>query len=160
MNSPVRDAEPVAKATEAEQSVQLRRPGPTPGPWELVEATEHHGPYVVSVYGSDVADCYCMSNPMAASVRNGGTSYPINLCGDEAHANARLIAAAPELLDSLVKVRALIVEAAMTGFNCHDGDWAERLFASQSFTHDAVRKATGSPRPGGIPSEPDPRAKR
>lgn len=66
--------------------------------------------------------------------------------GRKAKANAALIAAAPVLLDSLIKVRALIVEAAATGFNCHDGDWAERLFASQSFTHDAVTKATNGPR--------------
>jgi hypothetical protein len=24
--------------------------------------------------------------------------------------------------------RTIVVDAAMTGFNCHDGDWAERLF--------------------------------
>ncbi|MGW9332759.1 hypothetical protein [Bosea sp. NPDC055594] len=36
-------------------------------------------------------------------------------------------------------VRGIIGEASMTGFNCHDGDWAERLYASQADTHAAVK---------------------
>ena len=32
---------------------------------------------------------------------------------------------------ALVATRALVSEGAMTGFNCHDGDWAKRLFANQ-----------------------------
>lgn len=59
-------------------------------------------------------------------------------------ADARLISAAPDLLAALTNVRKLIAEAAMTGFNCHDGDWAERLFASQRVSSDAIRKATGT----------------
>lgn len=65
---------------------------------------------------------------------------------DELEANGRLCAAAPELLAALQLVRELIVEAAMTGFNCHDGDWAERLFASQQVSHDAIVKAGVSAR--------------
>ncbi|MCO5092093.1 hypothetical protein [Bosea sp. (in: a-proteobacteria)] len=42
-------------------------------------------------------------------------------------------------LTALVLVRGIIVEAAMTGFNCHDGDWAERLYVSQAATHEAVK---------------------
>ncbi len=42
------------------------------------------------------------------------------------------------LREALKLVRGIIVEAAMTGFNCHDGDWAERLFVSQGATHDAL----------------------
>lgn len=33
---------------------------------------------------------------------------------------------------ALGATRKLVSEAAMTGFNCHDGDWAERLFANQA----------------------------
>lgn len=55
---------------------------------------------------------------------------------------ARLNAAAPDMLAALLNVRKLISEAAMTGFNCHDGDWAERLFASQATTSAAIDKAT------------------
>jgi hypothetical protein len=48
-----------------------------------------------------------MSNPLAASVRNGGTSFPINHQGEAAEANARLIAAAPELLEALRTIEAI-----------------------------------------------------
>ena len=75
----------------------------TPGPWEYVPGTEHHGPYVTASYGGDVADCYRMSNPDAASIRNGGTSFPIMHMGDAAEANARLIASAPALLEALTR---------------------------------------------------------
>lgn len=50
-----------------------------------------------------------------------------------------------ELLAALVHVRSIIVEAANTGFNWADGDWAERLFASQGPSFDAVAKATQPP---------------
>lgn len=53
-------------------------------------------------------------------------------------ANAQLIAAAPEILAQLISVRKLIAEAAMTGFNCHKGDWADRLFTSQQTTSSAI----------------------
>lgn len=66
----------------------------TAGPWEYVPGTEHHGPYVAGPWGGDICDCYAMSNPMAASVRNGGTSFPINHQGESAEANAQLIAEA------------------------------------------------------------------
>lgn len=57
---------------------------------------------------------------------------------------ARLIAAAPELLEAIISTRKLVSEAAMTGFNCHDGDWAERLFANQAGLSAALAKATES----------------
>ncbi len=40
---------------------------------------------------------------------------------------------------ALRAVQKLISEAAMTGFNCHDGDWAERLFHSQQATSRALQ---------------------
>lgn len=46
-----------------------------------------------------------------------------------------------ELLEALKSVRSIIADAAMTGFNHADGDWAERLFASQRRTSAAVKKA-------------------
>lgn len=57
-------------------------------------------------------------------------------------ADALLMTAAPDMLAALQKVNKLIAEAAMTGFNCKDGDWAERLFQSQQATSTAIKKAT------------------
>jgi hypothetical protein len=44
-----------------------------------------------------------------------------------------------ELECALKSVQSLISEAAETGFNCHEGDWAERLFYSQRETSDALK---------------------
>lgn len=57
--------------------------------------------------------------------------------------DARLMVAAPDMLAALKIVNTLIAEASMTGFNCHDGDWAERLFHSQQATSKAIAKAEG-----------------
>ena len=57
--------------------------------------------------------------------------------------DARLMTAAPDMVEALRNVQKLISEAAMTGFNWKDGDWAERLFASQQVTSAALEKATG-----------------
>lgn len=55
---------------------------------------------------------------------------------------AALTAQAPAVQDALEALRdvhALIHEAASTGFYCHDGDWAERLFRSQGARFDVLR---------------------
>lgn len=46
----------------------------------------------------------------------------------------RAFAQRDALARALENVRKIISDGAMTGFNCHDGDWAERLFASQADT--------------------------
>jgi hypothetical protein len=76
--------------------------GPTPTPWEYIPSTEHHGPYVTCLTG-DICDCYTMSNPAAASVRNGGDSYPIHHQGKQADANAQRIVLAVNNFDALVE---------------------------------------------------------
>jgi hypothetical protein len=73
----------------------------TPGPWEYVPATEHHGPYVTSAFGSTICDCYTMTRPDALSVRNGGPSKPVAFLAEMADPNAHLIAAAPDLYEAL-----------------------------------------------------------
>ena len=64
----------------------------TPGPWEVVNNPPNEdGSTATSIYGSDqyVADVYC------------GYAGSKNMPNAEAAANARLIAAAPELLEAL-----------------------------------------------------------
>ncbi|RUV07976.1 hypothetical protein EOA79_02490 [Mesorhizobium sp. M1A.F.Ca.IN.020.03.2.1] len=73
----------------------------TPGPWGYVPGHEHHGPYVTSDFGSTICDLYTMSNPSSMSVRNGGDSRPLPFLAEMAEPNARLIAAAPDMLAAL-----------------------------------------------------------
>jgi len=95
----------------------------TPGPWEYVPSNENHGPYVVNGWGAgDICDCYTMSRPSELAVCNGGTSKPIHFQHDEADANARLIAAAPELLDLLERAS----EADSPNEDIRTAWWEER----------------------------------
>jgi hypothetical protein len=58
----------------------------------------------------------------------------------EAEANeAQMSNRINDLECALKSVHSLISEAAKTGFNCHEGDWAERLFYSQRETSDALK---------------------
>jgi hypothetical protein len=77
----------------------------TPGPWEYVPSSEHHGPYVTSEFGSTICDCYVMSRPDLPATRNGGESRPIPFLHEMADPNARLIAAAPDLLAALIEMK-------------------------------------------------------
>jgi hypothetical protein len=77
-------------------------------PWEVVEANEHHGAYIVPAYGGDVCDLYAMSNPTAASVRNGGNSHPVHF--DNSAENAKLIVKAVNAHDALVAALQDIVD--------------------------------------------------
>jgi hypothetical protein len=80
----------------------------TPGSWEYVPATEHHGPYIVSEYGGTICDFYVMSKPSELSTLNGGPSKPIAHCAEMAGPNARLAASAPDLLEAaILALRAL-----------------------------------------------------
>ncbi len=47
--------------------------------------------------------------------------------------------AARAMHNSLVEIRALIVKATMTGFDCRSGDWAQHLFNSQWDSFHAVQ---------------------
>ncbi len=80
----------------------------------------------------------------AEHVRGGGSFNSrdaADLIRDLAIAALPASPAAPaDVVEALRNVHKIICEAAMTGFNCHDGDWAERLFASQQKTHGALSR--------------------
>lgn len=85
----------------------------TAGPWDYVPSNENHGPYVANGWGAgDICDCYVMSNPSEPAVCNGGTSRAIHMQREEADANARLIAAAPDMLEALKGVDGFGANAA------------------------------------------------
>lgn len=79
-------------------------------PYELVEATEHHGPYVCTSYGSTVCDFYAMSDPSSPSVRNGGTSKPISFTDAAEHAEF-MVRAANAYGPMLESLRAIVDRA-------------------------------------------------
>lgn len=121
----------------------------TPGPWEYVPSNENHGPYVTNGWGAgDICDCYVMSNPSALAVCNGGTSKPIHMQHDEADANARLIAAAPDLLAAL-EDSALAIAYLMRQLKIVDSGWTTvdgRLLSLSSIetaNATAIAKAKG-----------------
>lgn len=45
---------------------------------------------------------------------------------------------AEKLAEALRLVREIIVDGAKVGFDCHSGDWADRLFKSQHLTREAL----------------------
>jgi hypothetical protein len=100
----------------------------TPGPWTIEEYGDDETPTLVIHKDSESRVCF-MATP-------GSHGDPAKI-----EANARLIVAAPDMLAALRNVNKLISEAAMTGFNCKDGDWADKLFFSQQMTSDAIAKA-------------------
>lgn len=75
--------------------------GHTAGPWSVVEATEHHGFYVTNDFGNTICDLYAMTRPDMPSTANGGPSKPVPFMHEMDGPNARLIAAAPSLLNEL-----------------------------------------------------------
>lgn len=114
----------------------------TPGPWELVEATEHHGPYVAGSYGGTVCDCYVMSQPALPSMLNGGPSKPLPFAN--ADANARLIAAAPELYEAgseLMAARAALDVTPTSNGKAFDAEMARHEQALVALSL-ALAKAT------------------
>lgn len=79
----------------------------------------------------------------AAAPYGGGLTVPYASLMAEAAAELSRLRTAPageveRLREALEMVRGIIVDAATVGFNCHDGDWADRLFASQAVTHRAL----------------------
>lgn len=79
--------------------------------------------------------------PLHAHVVWAGSPTPANAAADVAFiaATANALPALIEAVEALSDVHKLVTEAALTGFNCHDGDWATRLFESQQRTSAALK---------------------
>jgi hypothetical protein len=110
----------------------------TPGPWRTSSAFGWGAkPITIADDGEDTEIATICSRD------NGDMECPFAPDEAMADANARLIAAAPEMFEALKAVNAIIAEGATEGFRPLVGDWADRLFYSQQATSDALRKATG-----------------
>lgn len=112
----------------------------TPTPWELIEATEHHGAYIVNSWGRTVCDLYAMSNPLAASVRNGGTSFPVPF--DDMAANAAFIVEAVNSHAALVKALDDLVKECVNpgdGGPFEAGEWPALDRARAALSHRSAK---------------------
>lgn len=111
--------------------------------WQYVPADQFHGPYVECEIGT-IADCYTMSLPAEASVLNRGPSVPVLFQPECAEANARLIAAAPDLLHALqcaMKVANLWCPQGQGSPEDSEEDAA--MWGLRILFQDAIAKATG-----------------
>lgn len=107
----------------------------TPGPWNSSK-------FGFQVLTGDSWSTICeLKGP--AEWEDGRGSYEQEYEWQIQQANARLIAAAPDLLEAVIASRALVSEAAQTGFNYAEGDWADRLYANQAVLSAAISKAKG-----------------
>lgn len=94
----------------------------TPGPWKIYQSQATMPRVIVSADGSSVADA------------NAG--FPC--AEDEQDANARLIAAAPDLLDALRILEEFVTELTKAGEDRQnrlvelEGDKGNRLFAARA----------------------------
>ena len=73
-------------------------------PFELVEATEHHGPYITTAFGTTVCDFYAMSKPGWPSTASGGPSKPVPFTDADENA-AFMVRAANSYHDMLAALR-------------------------------------------------------
>lgn len=112
----------------------------TPTPWEVVAATEHHGPYIVGPFGGDVADLYAMSNPLAPSMLTGGDSYPVLFGGTEANVAfiVRAVNAFDDMFEALSACASILPRYHMKGNTVGDD---EELDAVLERANDALALA-------------------
>lgn len=52
----------------------------------------------------------------------------------------RVVEERDRLKKVLTDTRAIVCDGAMTGFNCHDGDWADRLYKNNGTISDVLRE--------------------
>jgi len=113
----------------------------TPGPWSVKNDYDERHIVIANIDGEIFPDGTTSYSYDFVCDTYGG-DYESASC-DVANANARLIAAAPDMLEVLKEIRAIIADGALIGFQPLEGDWAERLYRSQAKSSAAVKKAEG-----------------
>lgn len=107
----------------------------TPGPWKIHGGPahlRHHMAIIDSipdVDGKIVANCIC---------HMAGTN-------DDIEANARLIAAAPDMLEALQKANRYLAEMAMNGGPKQGDEGMDEWSEAQGAIANAIRQATQEP---------------
>jgi hypothetical protein len=108
----------------------------TPGPWEWHWEDES----MLVLHGQDVLfNMVLVTNPCEACQNRTRETGELNKCLAPNEADARLIAAAPDLLKALQD----LVED-ITDEDHEPGDWSVHLLVKRS--HEAIAKATGEDR--------------
>ena len=79
--------------------------GFTPGPWYVIEGNEHHGPYITHGGWDDICNCYVLPHE---GYTGDDKDKPFLFQGQQAEANAHLIAAAPDMYKTLERCVAVI----------------------------------------------------
>jgi hypothetical protein len=117
----------------------------TPGPWEVIDRRDaRNRPCGLNVIGHHRDDDYSQIEPVTICRLPDGASSLESQCWQHQAANARLIAAAPELLEALDDLQRK-ADAALGFLNEHNigGNYARTLCASISTACKAISKATG-----------------
>jgi len=109
---------------------------PTKGPLRIVVATDAHGIYIENeTTGKTVCDLYYMREPADITGPRTPQSF------DNAEANARLIAASPEMLEALKAV------VAYDGGGVHSADDVQQMLQygeALKLVRAAIAKAEGT----------------
>lgn len=110
----------------------------TPGPWKIKSISQETGSIGVGseehrILIADVTNAASLGDMLAGAMRRGGGSFSSNDCETQ-FANARLIAAAPELLECLKAMVAETVEYATINKlgdaeQQHNVKWARSIIA-------------------------------
>lgn len=116
----------------------------TPLPWEVVEATENHGPYITTAFGTTVCDLYAMTDPHSNGAILRGETKARSISHTDADLNAPLIVRAVNCHDDLLAAckNALQEMNARIDFAAENNEPAP-IFIGIADLHAAIAKAEG-----------------
>jgi hypothetical protein len=110
----------------------------TEGPWQIMP--EEVDRDYIRIRGTRLGQRYKIANVLTPT--HPGVSSKE---AEETRANAALIVTSPRLLACIKDIRIIISDGAQLGFNCKEGDWADRLFKSQGVSYKIVADAEHYP---------------